>query len=708
MASLDPRPSTWRRYVPRRGTILGAAPWVLIAGLLVGWLVRAALKASGGVLAAPLDDTYIHFVYARSIATGHPFHYHAGDPASSGASSPVYAVLLAVAWLFGARQSALYVAALVFGVAALAAAAALAARVATRLAGGDRRVRLPAAACVLGWGWLCWHAASGMETVLACAVALGTWEAALGWAEAWPAARSPRRAAALVALAWVLPLVRPTFAALTLAVAIALLVAPAQGRARARLLALPAAFGAVSHELFWWLVTGRAESNGAAAKLLLAHPWLTHQEVVDQIRDRAKLLLHFLFGTTTDRPYLPPFVAGIAIGIGLLWIVLGRPTARRLTAAALGLGTAAALLGLTTFLTFDGHRFRYLFPLVVPLLVLGVAALSRLGARIDARRGTRAVGLALFLPALLAGAMITTWQGVTEDFARASSEVFTQHLHMAARVRELPRGARIGVTDAGVIAYLGGHPTTDLVGLTTNGASRYYIAGPGSQYEYIDSLPPSKRPAYFITYTTRNWWFPMTLVGPMIAHFSLPAPPTIVGARTLALWPARYDELGRDDRPAIAHVQGRLLDAIDVCDIDDEHAHDYRIVDGGDPRADSIIRTYVIPGRGPLGEGGRVVRTAERFRIAGRPGRPLGLVLRTDVWFDADLVFDVNGAHAGTLHVARAGRWAEVRFDVPARFVRAVNDVEVRRRGRDVASFHWWAYALGGLDGAARAPAPSP
>ena len=45
---------------------------------------------------APLDDVYIHFDFARSLAQGHPFEWMPGNGYSSGETSPLYAVVLAI------------------------------------------------------------------------------------------------------------------------------------------------------------------------------------------------------------------------------------------------------------------------------------------------------------------------------------------------------------------------------------------------------------------------------------------------------------------------------------------------------------------------------------------------------------------------------------------------------------------------------------
>ena len=61
------------------------------------------LRACRGDFPAPLDDVFIHFDFARSLARGHPFEWIAGQGYSSGETSPLYAALLAIGWAVGFR-----------------------------------------------------------------------------------------------------------------------------------------------------------------------------------------------------------------------------------------------------------------------------------------------------------------------------------------------------------------------------------------------------------------------------------------------------------------------------------------------------------------------------------------------------------------------------------------------------------------------------
>jgi hypothetical protein len=76
---------------------------LLLAGLfgLLSALYWAVVYAVGGKPGFPLDDSYIHLQYARSIWEGHPFEYnYLTNPGvrSSGTSAPLWTIMLAGAY----------------------------------------------------------------------------------------------------------------------------------------------------------------------------------------------------------------------------------------------------------------------------------------------------------------------------------------------------------------------------------------------------------------------------------------------------------------------------------------------------------------------------------------------------------------------------------------------------------------------------------
>ena len=80
-----------------------------------------ALDAGQGNLLMPLDDVYIHFQYARQMATGHPYQYNLIDPPTSGATSLIYPYLLAIGYLAGFKGLWLGLWAMIIGTIAMIA-----------------------------------------------------------------------------------------------------------------------------------------------------------------------------------------------------------------------------------------------------------------------------------------------------------------------------------------------------------------------------------------------------------------------------------------------------------------------------------------------------------------------------------------------------------------------------------------------------------
>src|SRR5262249_13773441 len=68
---------------------------IALAVALVAARAISEVCSKVGHSAAPLDDAYIHFQYARAIAEGHPLRFQAGEPISSGATSLLWPAILA-------------------------------------------------------------------------------------------------------------------------------------------------------------------------------------------------------------------------------------------------------------------------------------------------------------------------------------------------------------------------------------------------------------------------------------------------------------------------------------------------------------------------------------------------------------------------------------------------------------------------------------
>ncbi|MCI0476645.1 MAG: hypothetical protein L0Y55_10390, partial [Anaerolineales bacterium] len=118
-----------------------------------------------GAIGFPLDDAWIHQVYARNLATRGEFAFFAGQP-SAGSTSPLWTILLSLGYLLHLDFRAW---AYLLGIGLLAVSAFLAARLAEQIFASHithhvSRFILP---LFFFFEWhLAWSAASGMEILL--------------------------------------------------------------------------------------------------------------------------------------------------------------------------------------------------------------------------------------------------------------------------------------------------------------------------------------------------------------------------------------------------------------------------------------------------------------------------------------------------------------------------------------------------------------
>ena len=427
------------RLARRLPPLLPAA--ILVAG--AAFLFTGGEHAAGGF---PLDDAWIHRVYARALAGFQGFAYNPGQQ-ETGATSPLWALVSAPAhWLQPAGDHAVVLAVKWLGVALAAVALTGLTRLGRRLT-GSAAVGLIAACVLAAEPRLAFAALSGMETPLALAL----WF----WGTALLLEGRTRLGPLLLGLAVT---ARPE---LVVVVGLTLLLGLiARG---GRLAAWTGAALAATPSLLWaafcLIATGRP----------LPATWYVKQEPFHL--DAHKW--HQFFDLLTQPGWLttPLLVLGLAATLVLLW----RRRDRAALTVALGLSCGPLLIHL---LVVGGRSFRldgYYWTRWSDLQVLGLLAFCLLGI------GAVLVGTGGVVPTrsrlsgrIVAGVLLfSVFAGVpsawSERRARLESDgaaIERMNIHPARWVAEFtPPDAVIGVNDAGALRYFGERETVDLIGL---------------------------------------------------------------------------------------------------------------------------------------------------------------------------------------------------------------------------------------------------
>jgi arabinofuranosyltransferase len=454
-----------------------------VAGALALGLALFLLRESqlAGVAGFPLDDSWIHFQFARNLAEGHGFSYNPGEPVA-GSTAPLWTLLLGGVFALAGSQPLL-----AKGVGALGAlgAALLAGRLALAWT-GERGAALLAALLTALSGPLVWGSLSGMEVTLAAALVtagvlahvsgrdaaaaallalavLARPESALLLPLVWAAGPLTWRRSALFA-AWALAIVGP-WVAFNLTTAGTPLPATAAAKIEG---------GALG------LLAGRREELREA---LLVRPWRFTREWVGWLSDVNGVL-----------PLLVP------AGLWLLWRRGGLRLA--LPAAALVLHPLAmALLAPYRGPAFQEGRYSIqLLPMAFALASVPVAALAS-----SPGRGADGTSLArlrrLLVVGLAVAALVALWPAATR-YGWAVQNIEAMQAHLGRWVQaNTPLDARLALNDVGAIGYLSRREVIDVMGLMTPAIIPYRREGEAGVLRYLERACPD----YLIVFPA---WFP--------------------------------------------------------------------------------------------------------------------------------------------------------------------------------------------------------
>ena len=703
------------------------APEVAIAAaaIAIAWAFAAAVLRHTRPFGLPLDDAYIYLTYAKQFGRGEPFTYFPGGGYSAGSTSVLWPMLLAPFWALGARGHALVWVS--FGLCAALYAATcvgcyrlvrmISSRASSPAGSPDARsstsraiTGLIAAALVLAIAPFAWTSLAGMEVAFASALLV---------AMLLLLARAPREgppSRALGACLAAASLSRPeatVLVALVVGVAIA-------GRLRAGRLRAAAWWAAPLAAPAAWLIANRLLAghffpNTGVAKSHFYQPGFDWTYWFGAVIRQTAHMLERLFWDGAS-PLVWPRLVGALWLVGAVRVMAWARRERRALVGVLLVGSPFLLAGavIASSGQWSFHNYRYIAPAFPLLMVTAACALApvappaRLAARLAARpawaRAGHAVGAAA-LAALLGWSARPAMRSDIELYAQNAADLGRQVVALGEYIhRELP-GASIMFHDAGAIAYYGDTRVYDMLGLVTNEQADVANNGPGARFEFLESLPPERRPTHFAYYPA--WMGQSELFGPIVRRTPLPPPFSkrrLVGDQDMQLIVASWDHMHTAERPLDEVPGWRVVDRVDIADVASEAAHAWRGELGrrgfGDPTARWSVFHREVRATGLALDGGRTIRgAAEQFTLEVEPGRPLRLLLRTGgdrayPWHEAlaaPVVVDVSigaGAARATIEPP-AGRLVELAFDLPAPGERQVA-VRVKASGA-YRAFHWFA-----------------
>jgi hypothetical protein len=687
-----PQPKTSTRYFVLLAWLLYC---LIAAGIFLLYVATSTSNRSNDIL-MPLDDAYIHFQYARQLATGDPYVYNPGEDPTSGATSFIYPYVLAVGYALGFEGLNLGYWAMVVGALALLASMWLVYKLVQQIANVPHWLALMFALTFGINGAVAWHFMSGMETGLVITFVLATLYAFM---------RGDLRAM-LIATS-VLALLRPE-AGIVAGIAVMIFVFRAYrekhlNRAYAWLV-VPLLLIALQ-PMMNFLLTGSFSATGNQAKSILAMVPFEWSVVIDRIVSNFVQMWREL-ALTGD--YAPLLIAPLALaGWGVLWLKRDH----RYAAVLLLLWFLTLTGAISTLDTAFWHFKRYQMPMIAllfPLAGWGIIALSSLLAERDPR-------YRLSLQAITALILLVMVLPLAREFHRLYevniANIQAQPLPMAQWLNaNTPPDAVIAVHDVGMMRYIGERHTLDMVGLTTPDAADYWRNGPGAVGEFL----LHHQPDYVAAYTTArglNYLAETAIYGELLVGFSAnydPADNVALGAEFQGIFRPTWDD-DLQHMPLSASVMSQLVlngavlnirDSINVADLASEADHDYAWSNSTDEAGFTTEVYQFNYSDCPAGDecrvvdGGRRINGEESFTVQFDP-QGSDSVLITRLHPASRGVFDV---YVNDEVVARRwipeipGQWLEVATVIPADLISAETRIRIVPEidnGFYMPYYHW-------------------
>lgn len=429
---------------------------LLVAGVLACGVYTAFERSAVGGLGFPLDDTWIHLQFARNLASGHGLAYQ-GERLVSGSTAPLWTALLSMVYVLG--LPAVPAVKMLGALAYLLAAGACFALVRELDLGND--LALLATVLFLFTDWMVWSALSGMEISLFVAMSL------FGMVLHLRERRAPARLPVSLVVLGAAELVRPE--------GLLLLACALLDRCLVLRLGKP------------WLVRPpwRSLALGSALTLLVVlvpallslytagSPFPTTLAVKTDGVARLWPQLRDLFTVAgilfRPQPWMFLLAGGGAVAL-VQRLGTGRDRGLLLPLWVLGLPLAYATLAPQGRPMPAGNFGRYFFPLLAPLIVLGVLGLEpawRRGRELLAGARSRLLAGTLVAVVLLVPSVRALWLGASR-YALSVRNVEDSDVLMGRYLAErLPPDAVVGLQDIGAIAYLAPQPIVDLAGIVT-------------------------------------------------------------------------------------------------------------------------------------------------------------------------------------------------------------------------------------------------
>ncbi len=638
---------------------------------------------SGFKFSAPLDDAFIYMQYAKNLAKGRFFEYVLGEGYSSGATSFLYAFLLAPFAVL-LKGGALVVVTYVIGGICLFFSGYYIYKL-TRLLVNEVKFAVFAAALFVTNGNILWGYFSGMEICIFSALIISS---------LYYLASGAPKAKQLVPLC-LLSIVRPEGFILVIMLVTLKAAAGVFNKKEAFAPYLIAVIPGALYFFINYIFTGDFMPNTMRAKSDFSQYYFHVTEVLKQGLGKYLAYLRDVFNGRDEHYFFRYSLFLFVIGVfpGLVREVKRKEAGPFVTAF---FWFFAGILSTVFSSFFTVHNYRYAMPFAVlftPFLAYGLSALFGAGRK-KVPDTVKYTVMSVFIVF-----NFFTMAANAVNFGRDCRDIYNQSIRAGKWIKEnLPVSARVAINDVGAITYFSDAKVFDLVGLVTNNQARIFRNGKPAVYEEIEHV----RPDYFMLHLG---WFNYEgfsffgLSDRRLVDFHIKREPAyyVVGSPEVCVPPLeKYYNSGNN--MAFDHSEGGRfgpVDRLDTGDIRSEEKHNYSIWSKMPPNVPGTLLKEEVSGPGNIViiDAGRITGGGEEFTAGPlKPGREVKIVRRAHNQPGFSQEVFVNGRKAGTWSGEGGQGFTENSFVIGSGMIKGGKitvSIEEKSPNR-YDSFHYW------------------
>ncbi len=707
-------------HTPERPPLL---PIALLCLGVSALYVLSMLWVTDSHFVPQVSDLYLIAQYAKGFADGHPFEYNPGEAPTTGATSLLHTLFLAVAHFVGFRGEGLIAFAIFSGACFAFLTAVQVHRAGRVLSGGSAPVAMLGAALVILNGPLAWSFHYGAD--IALVLFLSSW-LFRAWIEG--ATHEGNPSTNFVLPACLLALTRPEASALVVALGVSSVWEERRrtSKWKVRVSWFVPTLVAILVPLALRLLTGSAANTSFSRKLLSAN-WGAFGAAVFSVEYWTDILRGVLLGFYPASQRLglgggnaPYFAAPFLIVFVFLALLRSSSPMRRAGNFLVAALITAVLV--TPTVTLGAHSNRYLLFALPPLLILFAVGLEQAAVWMEGGlmvpRNVIFRRLSIFA-LVFAGLSVARFALI---YADSAGSVYRRDEAVFEFIRSrLPESATF-LNNGTSIEYRTGRRSVNLSGVVTpDFANILPVETEAAAFELLSRPSFGPLPPFLIapdSYIAGSPAWKALVTGPPIFVTSS------LESSELAIYPTRSDLVGRQRRLVRLELPPDFsrVDSLNVADPIDEESHGYTWRSAVGTRvlfATLKVDKYLGEGRGAgveLADGGRIILGFEEMEVATPvPDADLWCVVRTNPEPSARLRhpegerrLDMTISESGVRFTTRLGGtewirtrlpsgWSEVAYRIPAALLSRTR-TRLRVEGRYASYWYEFYQAKNGVD----------